>query len=382
MIHLLLIIIYLGFISLGLPDSLLGSAWPTIYKDINVPISYSGIVFIVISVGTVISSLNSDRLIKKFGTGKVTAFSTLTTVIALLGFSFSKSFIALCLWAIPYGLGAGSIDTALNNYVATHYASRHMSWLHCMWGVGASIGPYIMSIALTYNQDWHFGYRYVAFIQAFLCAILFVTLSLWKKDDKKEEAINTPNTKKDVLSIIGVKGIIITFFCYCALEQTSGLWAASWLVNVRGIDEVSAARFASLFFTGITVGRAISGFITMKLNDKKMVWLGEGIIILGLLCLFQSFSNTLSLIGLVIIGLGCAPIYPSLIHSVPERFGEANSQSIIGMCVASAYVGTSAMAPLFGVILKIFDISLFPLYLLFIAIFMLLSNELSIRNKR
>lgn len=372
----LLIIIYLAFISLGLPDSLLGSAWPVLHKQIQVPLSYSGIIFMIISIGTVISSLNSDKLIRKFGTAKLTAFSTLTTAIALFGFSISRSLIALCLFAIPYGLGAGAIDAALNNYVAVHYASRHMSWLHCMWGLGAMIGPIIMSAALANNENWPQGYRNVGLIQLSLTIVLFATLSLWKNSQNDEEEKQGASLSlKEVFAIPGVVEMMITFFSYCAMEQTTGLWAASWMVNAKGIDAAAAARFASLFYTGITLGRAISGFITLKLNDTQMVRLGLGIITIGLLLILQDYSKVFALFGLVIIGLGCAPIYPSMIHSTPSRFGENNSQSVIGVQMASAYVGNTLMPPFFGLLVRSFDVSLFPVYLIVILILMVLGHH-------
>ena len=372
----LLIIIYLAFISLGLPDSLLGSAWPVLHKQIQVPLSYSGIIFMIISIGTVISSLNSDKLIRKFGTAKLTAFSTLTTAIALFGFSISRSLIALCLFAIPYGLGAGAIDAALNNYVAVHYASRHMSWLHCMWGLGAMIGPIIMSAALANNENWPQGYRNVGLIQLSLTIVLFATVSLWKNSQNDEEEKQGASLSlKEVFAIPGVVEMMLTFFCYCAMEQTTGLWAASWMVNAKGIDATAAARFASLFYTGITLGRAISGFITLKLNDTQMVRLGLGIITVGLILILQDYSKVFALFGLVIIGLGCAPIYPSMIHSTPSRFGENNSQSIIGVQMASAYVGNTLMPPFFGLLVRSFDVSLFPVYLIVILILMVLGHH-------
>ena len=374
----LLFVIYLAFISLGLPDSLLGSAWPIIRRQISVPLSYSGIVFMIISVGTVISSLNSDRLIRRFGTGKVTAASTLTTVLALFGFSISNSFISLCLCAVPYGLGAGSIDAALNNYVALHYESRHMSWLHCMWGIGAATGPLLMSFALNRHNDWHLGYRYVGIIQALLTVILFISLPLWKKDKEEENEESKAQQKKSFREVIRISGVIemmLAFFCYCALEQTTGLWASSWLVGVKNIDATIAARFAALFYTGITIGRAISGFITFKLNDSQMVRLGQGIIAAGLFMLVQNFSGTLSLFGLILIGLGCAPIYPSMIHSVPGRFGVENSQAIVGIQMASAYIGTSLMPPLFGWLTRYSDLKILPLYLIIILVIMIIAHE-------
>ncbi len=381
MIQLLLIIIYLAFISLGLPDSLLGSAWPTMYQEFSVPISYAGGISMIIAVGTIISSLQSDRLTRKFGTGKVTAASVLMTAVALFGFSISHSYAALCLWSIPYGLGAGSVDASLNNYVALHYASRHMSWLHCMWGVGASLGPYIMGYALTSGQSWNMGYRYIAILQIMLTAILIFSLSLWKKQGNNdtgqtdEEAATKPLSLRQIIKIPGAKEIMITFFCYCALEQTTGLWASSYLVLRRGLSAETAAGFASLFFIGITAGRAFSGFLTIKLNDTQMIRLGQGFILSGIVLLFLPFGNVSSLLGLILIGLGCAPIYPSIIHSTPDHFGADKSQAMIGVQMASAYVGTCLMPPIFGFIANHISVFLFPVYLLAILVFMAIKHE-------
>ncbi len=381
MFHLLLIIIYLAFISLGLPDSLLGSAWPSMYQEFSVPVSYAGGISMIIAVGTIISSLQSDRLTKRFGTGKVTAASVLMTAIALFGFSISHSYVALCLWAVPYGLGAGSVDASLNNYVALHYASRHMSWLHCMWGVGASLGPYIMGYALSGGQSWNMGYRYIAILQIALTAILIFSLPLWKKNvtDHTGQATGEMKTEplslRQIINIPGAKEIMITFFCYCALEQTAGLWASSYLVLRRGLSAETAAGFASLFFIGITAGRALSGFLTIKLNDTQLIRLGQGFILFGILLLFLPFGNAGSLSGLILVGLGCAPIYPSIIHSTPEHFGADKSQAMIGVQMASAYVGICIMPPIFGFIANHISISLFPVYLLAILVLMAVMHE-------
>lgn len=329
----------------------------------------------IIAVGTIISSLQSDRLTKKAGTGKVTAFSVLVTAAALFGFSISHSYIALCLWALPYGLGAGSVDASLNNYVALHYASRHMSWLHCMWGIGASLGPYIMGYALTGGQSWNMGYRYIAILQIVLTAILFFSLPLWKKQKtdptaQSAEENTEPLSLQQIIKIPGALEIMITFFCYCALEQTTGLWASSYLVLQRGLIEETAAGFASLFFIGITAGRAAGGFLTMKLNDTQMIRLGQVLILCGIICLFLPFGNITALSGLVLAGLGCAPIYPSIIHSTPEHFGADKSQAMIGVQMASAYVGICLMPPVFGLIANHISISLFPVYLLAILVLM------------
>lgn len=375
MVHLLLVVIYISFISLGLPDSLLGAAWPMMYGEFGVPVSYAGAISMIIAAGTIVSSLQSDRMTRRLGTGKVTAISVATTAIALFGFSMSHSFGMLCLWAIPYGLGAGAVDASLNNYVALHYASRHMSWLHCMWGVGASVGPYIMGYALTGGHGWNMGYRYIAVLQIGLTAILLLSLPLWKKrsaaatgDDTA--AVDAPLGLKQIISIRGAKEVMVAFFCYCALEQTTGLWASSYLVLYRGISEETAAGFASLFYIGITVGRALSGFLTMKLNDTQMIRLGEGIIVTGIVALLLPFRENFSLVGLILIGLGCAPVYPCIIHSTPTHFGEDRSQAVIGVQMASAYVGTCLMPPVFGLIANYISVTLFPVFLLVVLILM------------
>ncbi len=382
MIHLLLAIIYLSFISLGLPDSLLGSAWPSMYGAFGVPVSYAGILSTIIAVGTVVSSLQSDRLTRKLGTGKVTAISVAMTAIALFGFSVSPSFWMLCLWAVPYGLGAGSVDASLNNYVALHYASRHMSWLHCMWGIGASIGPYIMGYALTHAKGWHMGYRYIAFLQIALTVVLFFSLPLWKKRNNTEEAGQKeakPLTLKQIAAIPGAKSVMITFFAYCALEQTAGLWASSYLVLHRGLSAEAAAEFAALFYIGITVGRALSGFLTIKLNDVSMIRLGLSIILVGITVLLLPLGGMAAPAGLVLIGLGCAPVYPCIIHSTPEHFGADKSQAIIGVQMACAYVGTCLMPPLFGLIANHINVALFPVYLLLLLILMAVMHEALVR---
>ncbi len=381
MFHLLLVIIYLSFISLGLPDGMLGAAWPTMYPEFDVPVSYAGFLAMFISAQTVISSLLSDRLTKKFGAGKVTAVSVAMTMIALFGFSVSTSMWHLFLWAIPYGLGGGSVDASLNNYVALHYESRHMSWLHCMWGVGATVGPYIMSFALVNGQGWNLGYRYVGMLQIVLTIILICSLPLWKNP---QDAINGATevvddkslTLKEIIHIPGAKEIMIVFFGYCALEQTAGLWASSYMVLHRGISAETAASYASLFYLGITVGRAISGFVTMKLNDRSMIRLGLGVVTLGILVLLIPTSvDVVSLVGLVLVGLGCAPIYPCVIHSTPDYFGADKSQAVIGVQMASAYVGSCVAPPVFGWIANHVSIVWYPVYLMLALVMMFVLHE-------
>ncbi|MBP7175278.1 MAG: MFS transporter [Thermoclostridium sp.] len=379
MVSLLLIIIYLAFIGLGLPDSLLGSAWPVMYEQLDVPISYAGIVTMIIAGGTIVSSLMSDKLTRKLGAGLVTSISVLMTAAALFGFSFSNSFILLCLWAVPYGLGAGAIDAALNNYVALHYASRHMSWLHSFWGVGTTISPYIMGYCLSGGYGWNRGYSSVGLIQIGLTIILFISLPLWKKRSPAQagsEGANVALSLREAIKIKGVKLVLFTFFSYCALESTAGLWASSYLFGFRGVDSETAARFASLFYLGITFGRFASGFIADKIGDKQLIRYGLAIIICGVVLVgIPVASGMTALIGLVVIGLGCAPVYPSIIHSTPTNFGAKNSQAIIGIQMASAYTGTTFMPPLFGLIADYVSIGLYPVFLIFFAFLMLMMSE-------
>ena len=384
MVHLLLAIIYISFISLGLPDALLGSAWPTMHADFGVPVSYAGSISMIIAIGTVISSLLSDRLTRKLGTGKLLALSVATTAIAILGFSFTSSFWMLCLWAVPYGLGAGSVDAALNNYVALHYASRHMSWLHCMWGVGTAIGPYFMGYALSRGQGWGMGYRYVALIQITLTIALFLSLPLWRKGSAAKADV--PSAKalslKQVIAIPGAKNVMIAFFCYCAMEQTAMLWGSSYLNLYHGLSTETAARLASLFCLGITFGRGVSGFMTLKFDDNAMIRIGSGVALLGILAMLLPLGSTAGMIGLLLVGLGCAPIYPSIIHSTPDHFGAENSQSIIGIQMASAYVGICTMPPLFGLIANHISVALLPPFLLALLALMVVMYESLSRKHR
>jgi len=367
MINLLLAIIYLSFISLGLPDGLLGAAWPSMCVEMDVPVSYAGLISITIAGGTIISSLLSDRLTLRFGTGKVTAVSVAMTALALLGFSVTKSYWLLFVWAVPYGLGAGSVDASLNNYVALHYASRHMSWLHCMWGLGAATGPYIMGYALSGGQGWNAGYRYVALLQVALTAVLLISLPIWieRKNEQGTEkaAKRAPLGLREILRIPGAKEVLIAFFCYCALEQTAMLWGSTYLVRQLGMDEERAASLASLFFIGITSGRFLNGFLTMKLSDANLIRLGQGIIAVGAAVMLLPLGELAATAGLLLIGLGCAPIYPCVIHSTPDHFGQENSQAIIGVQMASAYTGTLLMPPIFGLLANHITPALLPWYL-------------------
>ena len=372
----LLAIIYISFISLGLPDALLGGAWPTMQKEFDVPVSYAGIISMIICFGTIVSSLLSDRMTKRFGTGKVTAMSVALTAAALFGFSLSSSFPMLCIIAIPYGLGAGGVDASINNYAAIHYASRHMSWLHCMWGIGASTGPYLLAVAMT-NGSWNLGYRWVAILQIVLTAVLFLTLPLWKeeKTNTKNSVKTKPLSIKEIFAIPGAKEVMAAFFCYCALESTAGLWASSYLVMEHGVSKETAAGLATLFYTGITVGRGISGFVTYKLSDKNMIRLGQIIIAVGISLIIIPLGEKTAMAGIVLVGFGCAPIYPCVIHSTPAHFGVDKSQAIVGVQMACAYIGSCFMPPLFGILANHISAGLLPFYLGAILVMMFAAME-------
>lgn len=380
---LLLALIYIAFISLGLPDSLLGSAWPVMHEVFNVPIHYMGIITMTISGCTIISSLMSDRLTKKFKTSVVTVTSVFLTAVALLGFSYATRFWMLILLAIPYGLGAGAIDAALNNYVALHYTSKHMSWLHCFWGVGTIISPLVMGYALS-TSVWNNGYKIVSFIQFAIFLLLVLTLPVWNifkmQETNNDEAVPKSLSLKDALKIKGVLSLLIGFFAYCSAEATAMSWASTYLTQVRNINKEQAATFAALVFIGITAGRFFSGFIMDKLGDFKMIKLGTAISVVGILCIFLSFiDNSFAIVGFVITGLGYAPIYPCIIHATPYNFGAKNSGAIIGIQMASAYVGSTFMPPLYGLLGKLIGFEIMPVFLIIFIILMIIMIEKTFR---
>ena len=389
MAGLLIAIICLSFVSLGLPDSLLGSAWPTVSAQFGAPIGYAGIVSAVIGVGTVVSSLMSDRLTRRFGAGLVTAVSTALTALALLAFSFSTQFWMLVLFAVPYGLGAGGVDAALNNYVALHLKSRHMSWLHCMWGLGASVSPYIMSFALTGGLGWNVGYMIVAAVQAALTLVIFFSLPVWKKvaaqneprkpatADGMKEVRAKGLTFRQVFAIRGAATYFICFFCYCALEQSSMLWASSYMIAHNGFSEEFAAMLASMFFIGITVGRGLNGFLTFRFSDRTLIRCGYVLIAIGVV-LTAMPADWLTITGFVAVGLGCAPVYPGIIHSTPALFGVENSQAIVGMEMAFAYIGGLA-SPLFGIIAGALTTQILPAYVGVFLVIMIIMHEITAR---
>lgn len=388
-----LIIIYLAFISLGIPDALLGSAWPVMYPQIGASLESAGLISMIIAAGTIVSSLASGTIIQKWGTGKLTLLSCALTAGALLGFSFAPSLLWLALLAIPLGLGAGAVDAGLNHYVANHYKAHHMSWLHCFWGVGAMTGPIIMSYFIAKHGSWREGYSTVSMIQWGLVLILLVTLPLWKKvatlQQSKVDTNNTtdsisstpdPSTDSNVakvhpIRIKGVKMTLIAFLFYCGVESTVGLWGASYLVGAKGMTAETAALWVSLYYGGITIGRLITGFITLKVNNRILILAGQIIAVSGGVIMLLPLPDIASMIGLILIGTGFAPVYPGLIHETPHRFGKTNSAQLIGYQMAVAYTGTTFLPPLFGILASQWSIQLFPVVVLIFVIAMLLSAE-------
>ena len=379
MFSLLLALIYVSFISLGLPDSLLGSAWPQMQESLGVSLSLGGVISFLITASTILSSLMSHQVIQRFGTGGVTMCSVALTALALFGFSLSNSFFALCLWAIPYGLGAGSVDAALNNFVALHCKAKHMSWLHCFWGIGATGGPYIMGLCLSRGMGWQAGYRTISFLQMALTLILLLSLPLWKKQELPLSGGETvrPQTPQwgKLLKRPGVKAALTAFFFYSALELTTGLWGSSYMVAVRGISPETAAKWISLFYLGITAGRFFSGFLTLRFSDDAMVRLGEGTAIVGILLMLLPLHNLFLCVGLILTGLGCAPIYPSLLHATPQRFGKSLSQSLMGTQMAISYLGSTTMPPVSGFLSEKISMGLYPILLLVFALMLTILTE-------
>ncbi len=380
----LLLIIYVAFISLGLPDALIGAAWPSMYVGLGVPISWAGVISMIVAGGTIVSSVLSDRLIRRFGVGRITLVSVLMTALALLGFALSQHFVMLCVLAIPLGLGAGSVDAALNNYVANHYAAKHMSWLHCFWGVGATIGPMVMAWGLSRYDSWHLGYWVIGLLQMALVMVLLVSLPLWQKASIQNTSSSgvdgAPHSAGGALSIRqimrlnGVKPVLAAFFCYCSIEASLGLWGGSYLVLVKQISPELAARWVAVYYFGITFGRFLSGFLMMYWSTRLMIRLGQGLIALGVALMMVS-GLPLFYLGFFLVGLGCAPIFPSLLYETPNNFGKQHSQSVMGVQMASAYVGTTFAPPLFGWLATQVGYAWLPVFLAVILLWMVVMVE-------
>lgn len=374
MTTILLTIIYIACIGLGIPDSLLGTAWPAIYREFGLPISSVSYISLLISVGTVISSLLSARVINKFGTGKVAAVSTSMTAIALLGFSFSNNLLWLCLSAIPLGLGAGAIDTAMNNYVALHYTSKHMNFLHCFYGIGVSFSPYLMSMALSNQSDWRNGYQTVFYFQLLISVICIIALPLWNKV-KESTHVQEENTRTMTLSELikmpSVRFVWGAFIGLGAMESLCAVWTSTFLVNVKGITSYNASKVIMIYYIGMTLGRFLSGILADKLSSWKLIKIGQLITISAILLLILPLSLESSILGLFLIGLGISPIFPNLIHLTPKNFGKSISQSVMGTQIAAFYVATILTPPFFGLIAELFGVNLFP-FTLFISFIVVL----------
>lgn len=374
----LLVLIYVSFISLGLPDAVLGSAWPLMSGDLSAPVWGAGLIQMTICFCTIISSLNSARLIRRFGTGKLTAFSVALTAAALLLFSLAKGYAWLLLMAIPLGLGAGAVDAALNNYVALHCKPWHMSWLHCSWGVGASVGPIILSRQLKAGMTWNRSYVIIGVMQCVLSAVLFATLSKWKKSEAEEEKPTKALTTREVLALPGAKQGMLTFLLYCTVEQMTGLWAVTYMVLARGVNEIQAASWGALYCMGLTAGRALSGFMTMKFTPRQMIGISKVVMLIGIALLFVP-STQVMVAAMVIFGIGCAPMYPNIIQDTPRNYGKENSQAAIGVQMASAYVGTTFMPTIFGAVAGVVGYGILPAVLLVMTLLMCVMHRMQMR---
>lgn len=370
----LLVIIYIAFIGLGIPDSLFGTAWPAIYTDFGLPISFGSFVTVIVSLGTIISSVISGKVIRFFGTKTVSAFSTLLTAVALIGFSLSPNLWIMCLLAVPLGIGAGAIDVALNNYVSLHYSATHMSFLHCFYGVGVSVSPYIMSLVISGNLGWRGGYKIAFILQAAITALMFFTLPIWEKvhpeknvDSQKE---NTKLSFGEIIKIQGVKLMCLLFFTSCAIELTCGGYGSTFLVEYKGISADRAATVIMIYYIGETLGRFLSGVLASKIHSWKII--NYGVIILGtaLVLLLLPSHAYISAVAMFLIGLGNGPLFPNFNYLTPENFGNEVSQSVMGIQMASAYIGSMLSPVICGILGQKIGMVIFPVYLLMFYIIM------------
>ncbi|MGC6770414.1 MFS transporter [Enterococcus sp. LJL51] len=378
-------VIYLTFISLGLPDSVIGVAWPVIHKDIHSNLSAAGLIAMAISICTVISSLQTARLIRKFGTAKLVIFSVLLTAAGLIGFSFTSSYLFFIVFAFPLGLGAGAIDTALNDYVALNFKAHHMNWLHGFWGIGATLGPMIMGAVLLKGASWRTGYLLLSGIQFFLAVVLCFSLPLWSKEDKTpaplaskkgaaDEKAERPLKLREVLNIPGVKFSVLSFIFYVGIEASMGLWGSSYLIAVKGIEVGQASFIVSAFYASLTVGRMLTGFITFWLSNQRILFLSELFILLGVGIVFISPGYFTAMLGFIITGLGCAAIFPTMLHETPSRFGSQNSGAVMGVQIGLAYVGTAGLPFLLGMLSNVFNLSILTAALFLFGLILLFST--------
>ncbi len=381
---LLVVVIYLIFISLGLPDSLLGSGWPVMQGYFDVPSSYAGYVSMTISFMTIISALASPKLISRIHTKWIVIVSILLTIFGLIGFSLCTSYGMLFIFAVPYGLGAGAIDSAINHYVANNYSSSIMNFLHCFYGVGAVISPNIMAAALRY-AGWSEGYRWTAYVQMGILFVCIISLPLWKKNEAgatKEEEYTS--SIKETIKVPGVMFTLVSFFAYCAGEATCFLWTSSYFAGTReGMSEGLIASFGSLIFGGLMFGRLIAGFVSDKLGDKLLIRIGIAVELIGIILVFLPVKGYIvAAAGFVIIGTGMGPVYPAIQHMAPDNFGKKYSATVIGLQMASAYVGSTFMPMLFGKLQQAAGIAIMPAYLLLFAVLNIVFLEKSYALRR
>lgn len=375
MATLLLVIIFIDFIGLGIPDSLFGAAWPSINRDFMLPISAANAVTVTMTVCTVISSILSAKLINKFSTPKVTAVSTALTAVGLFGFSVSPNLYTMCLCALPLGFGAGAIDSGLNNYVAVNYKASHMNFLHCFYGIGVTLSPYLMSFALK-NHSWRDGYRWAFIIQLVIAVIAFLSLPLWEKVPSAEAAEDEKNQSvkfSRLIKLPGIKSTWLVFFGSCSLEYVSGTWSSSFLVNSRGFTADRAALFVTLYYAGMATGRFLSGVLSTKMKPEKIIALGALLILPALILVAQPYLPILCALGLFMIGLGNGPLYPNMVHLTPKRFGTKLSQAVMGSQMAAACIGILAMPAMLGFLAQRFSIGIFPIYAAVLYAIMLIS---------
>lgn len=380
----LLIVIFICFIGVGLPDSVLGSAWPVIYKELNLPISLAGYISATVSACTIVSSLISAKVIKRFGAGGVTAISTVMTALALFGFACTKNPVCFFVMAIPLGLGAGSIDTALNNFVALHYSASKMNFLHCFYGLGIAVSPYLMSAALSADNNWRKGYVLVAIIQSVISVVAVAALPLWKKAEKKDAESNSNESKILSLSQMFRMPMALmssfAFFASCALELTAGSWSSSFFVNTKGVSADLAAKITMLFYVGLASGRFLSGILTGKFSRWRVVYASSIVMLFSIVLLMMPLHFSVSSVALFFIGMGIGPIFPNLTHLTPKIFGRDISGSIIGLQQTASYVGIMLMPWIFGMIAENLSTALFPfylfvLYIIFIFVLLLLGKK-------
>lgn len=367
MATLLLTIIYMAFIGLGLPDSLFGAAWPAIYAEYGLPFSFGSAMAVISFLGTTVSSMCSARVINRFGTNKVTAFSTALTAVALLLMSFTGSFLPMCLCAIPLGLGAGAVDTALNNYVSIHYSARQMSFLHCFYGVGVTVSPYILSLVMSGELGWRGGYRIAVLIQAGIALLLFCTLPIWKKvhgaETQEEEEKVQVLSLKEIVRIPGVKVMWSLFICSCAIECSCGAWGSTFLVEHKGMAADKAAGMITFYYLGMTLGRFLSGVIAARLHSWQIIKIGQWVLGAAVVLLLLPTGGEVAGAALFFVGLGNGPMFPNFNYLTPENFGEELSPSVMGTQMAVSGVSCMATPMLCGVLGQVFGMGIFPVYM-------------------